>query len=55
MGHKVIDGMDYYYIHWKGYPAEDDSWEPATNLTPETMQLWNDAKKTRQTARNSQQ
>ena len=55
MGHKVIDGMDYYYIHWKGYPAEDDSWEPATNLTPETMQLWNNAKKTRQTARNSQQ
>jgi hypothetical protein len=55
MGHKVIDGIDHYYIHWKGYPAEDDSWEPATNLTPETLKMWQDSKKTRQATRNSQQ
>ena len=25
MDHKVIDGKHYYYIHWKDYPAEDDT------------------------------
>jgi hypothetical protein len=35
-GHKVVKGKDYYYIHWKGYPAEDDSWEPDENLTPQS-------------------
>ena len=35
MGHKGIYGVDHYYIHWKGYPAEDDNWEPVKNLTPE--------------------
>ena len=37
MGHKIINRIDHYYIHWKGYPAEDDSWEPITNLAPETL------------------
>jgi Chromo (CHRromatin Organisation MOdifier) domain len=39
MGHKVVKGKDYYYIHWKGYPAEDDSCEPRENLTrsPEVL------------------
>ena len=37
MGHKVVKGKDYYYIHWKGYPVEDDSWEPKVNLTPEAL------------------
>jgi transposase InsO family protein len=55
MGHKVINGVDHYYIHWKGYPAEDDSWEPAENLAPETLKTWHDTKKTRQVTRNSQQ
>lgn len=55
MGHKIIDGVDHYYIHWKGYPAEDDSWEPITNLAPKTLKLWENSTKTRQTTRNSQQ
>jgi hypothetical protein len=55
MGHKVMNGVDHYYIHWKGYPAEDDSWEPVTNLTPESLKLWEDSVKTRQITRNSQQ
>ena len=55
MGHKVIDGEHYYYIHWKGYPAEDDTWEPEENLTNETLDLWRKTIKTRQTSRISQQ
>ena len=55
MGHKVINGVDHYYIHWKGYPAEDDNWEPVTNLTPEILKMWTDSMKTRSTTRNSQQ
>ena len=54
MGHKIINRIDHYYIHWKGYPAEDDSWEPVTNLAPETLQMWHDSKQTRQATRNSQ-
>ena len=55
MGHKVIDGVDHYYIHWKGYPAEDDSWEPITNLAPGTLKLWENSVKTRRSNRKSQQ
>ena len=55
MGQKVIDKVDHYYIHWKGYPAEDDSWEPVTNLAPETLKMWENSKKTRRTTQNSQQ
>ena len=54
MGHKVVKGKDYYYIHWKGYPAEDDSWESRENLTPEALQSWEDSIKTRSMTRNSQ-
>jgi hypothetical protein len=40
LGRKIMNGVEHFYIHWKGYPAEDDSWEPRTNLTPETLALW---------------
>ena len=55
MGHKVIEGKHYYYIHWKGYSAEDDTWESEENLTNETLDLWRKSIKTRQTSRTSQQ
>ena len=55
MGYKVIDEIDHYYIYWKGYLAEDDSWELVLNLTPETLKMWEDSKKTQQTTRISQQ
>ena len=47
MGHKVIDGKHYYYIHWKDYPAEDDTWEPEENLTKEILDLWRKSVKKR--------
>ena len=25
-----------YLVHWKGYPSEEDSWEPKCNLTDDT-------------------
>jgi hypothetical protein len=52
MGHKRIHGEDYYYIHWKGYPAEDDSWEPKTNLSPQTLKKWEDSAKTQRNTQN---
>jgi len=55
MGHKVMDEKDYYYIHWKDYPAEDDSWEPRENLSDETLKVWEHSVKTRQTAKNRRQ
>ena len=50
-----MDGKDYYYIHWKGYPAEDDSWEPQENLTDATLKMWEHSIKTRRAIQNSQQ
>ena len=46
IGYKIINGADYYYIHWKGYPYEDDSWKPLTNLTKVTLKMWEDSIKT---------
>ena len=40
LGHQCKNRKEYYYIHWKGYPAEDDSWEPRENLLPETIIVW---------------
>jgi hypothetical protein len=46
MGH---NGKDYYYIHWKGYPAEGVSW----NLIPGALKSWEDSIKTQRVSRNS--
>jgi len=54
MEHKVTKGKHYYYIHWKGYSAEDDSWEPRENIIPETLKSWEDSIKTRRMTQNSQ-
>jgi len=38
---KTEDGQDYYLIHWKNYPSDDDSWEKESNLTPDLVAEWN--------------
>jgi hypothetical protein len=30
-----------YLVHWKGYPSEDDTWEPLSNLTNGCQELIN--------------
>jgi hypothetical protein len=29
---RLRDGKLEYFVHWKGYPHEDDSWEPVSHL-----------------------
>ena len=40
MGYRKRNGKEYYYIHWEGYPAEDDSWEPKENLNEAALKSW---------------
>jgi hypothetical protein len=40
MGYRKRKGKEYYYIHWKGYPTEDDSCEPKENLSKATLEVW---------------
>ena len=40
MGHRTRHGKDFYYIHWKGYPAEDDTWEPKENISEAVLRTW---------------
>ena len=40
MGHRKRHGKEYYYIHWKGYPAEDDTWEPKENISEAALKTW---------------
>ena len=40
MGYRKRSGKEYYYIHWEGYPAEDDTWEPKENLNEAALRSW---------------
>jgi hypothetical protein len=51
---KLIDGKHRYYIHWKGYSAEDDIWEPDKNLTNKALDLRRKSIKTCHTSGISQ-
>jgi hypothetical protein len=34
VGFRNIRGVPHYKVHWQGYSRDQDSWEPAKNLTP---------------------
>jgi hypothetical protein len=40
MGYRKRDGKEYYYIYWKGCPAEDDKWEPKENISEAALKAW---------------
>ena len=45
MGYRKRGGKEQYYIHWKGYPAEDDMWEPKENLNEAALRSWEQEKR----------
>ncbi|KAJ3012899.1 hypothetical protein HKX48_006019 [Thoreauomyces humboldtii] len=32
LGHRRTKGKDYFFIKWKGYPSEQNTWEPAEHI-----------------------
>lgn len=43
---KVVRGKLHYLIHWKGYSADEDTWEPENTLScPELLKKYLDSKK----------
>jgi len=39
LAHKKEHGIDYYYVHWKGFPSEDNTWEAKEDIGSDA--LWN--------------
>ena len=39
MGYRKRNGKEYYYIHWKEYPANDDTWEPKENISEVVLRV----------------
>ena len=40
LGHRRRYGRDFYLVSWQGYSAAHNSWEPASNLTPDLIQAY---------------
>jgi len=40
MRYRKRNGKEYYYIHWKGYLADDDTWEPKENISDAALKVW---------------
>ena len=39
MRYRKRNGKEYYYIHWKGYLADDDTWEPQENIIETVLRV----------------
>ena len=39
MGYRKRNEKEYYYIHWKEYPADDDTWEPKENISEIALRI----------------
>ena len=40
MRYRKRNEKEYYYIHWKEYPAEDNTWESKENLNEAALRSW---------------
>ena len=40
MGYRKRNRKEYYYIHWKGYPVDDDTWKPKENISEAALKVW---------------
>ena len=42
VGERKNNGKQYYPVRWKGYNAEDDTWQTARDLrnAPELLKAW---------------
>ena len=41
VSHKTVNGVTYFQIRWKGYPPEEDTFEPIENLNcPEIIRQY---------------
>ena len=34
IGHAVVNENKYYFVRWRGYDSDSDSWEPEVHLNP---------------------
>jgi len=49
-----IDGKTHYLIKWSGYNTSENTWEPETNLSPETLANYHRRNQTPQEPRRKQ-
>jgi len=40
MRYRKQNDKEYYYIHWKEYPADDNTWKPKENISKITLRIW---------------